>query len=305
MPDPMTAGDAASALAAANRGDGSTEVSGIVTPSPEPAAQPAPSEPQGDAGSTGEPESFTSVDLTKPLPPDPQVALAMLEEGRRQMLADYTRKTQEIAPWRNLGNELGVDPQVAAEAVRFTQALQSDPQYALQVHGELTSYLQSQGLTKGQAEVEAATIQRQATEDPFAGLDGEGEQTGPDPRDQQLRELLDWKNQQEQQQHMQQFVNYALEQQRAIQQADPNLQDGDWERIWALAPGTEGDLTKAHQAYVSMRDQTIKDYLNQKAQQPVGAPPSAPGQQPVRFENTDQAHAAAQIALAQHLASGT
>src|SRR5690242_10753259 len=81
-----------------------------VTPEAAPAEPTNPTTPETPATPEGEitteaatdaPDSFTKLDPN-----------SIPEEARPfydSMLSDYTRKTQEAAPWRKLGEELGVD----------------------------------------------------------------------------------------------------------------------------------------------------------------------------------------------------
>src|SRR6478735_4440824 len=59
------------------------------------------------------------------LPPEAQ---AYLTQREREMQADYTRKTQEVAAQRR----------EAEQAMEFVQALNTDPSFAYQVHESLT-----------------------------------------------------------------------------------------------------------------------------------------------------------------------
>lgn len=309
MPPIETGDQAAEALAQANRGDGSTEVSGIVQPGEPaaPAAQPAsPTEPpSGDPPAPA--ESFTTVDVGNlQIPEDPAEAHAFLQKRYEEMQAHFTQRTQEAAPWAKLGAELGVDPATAAESVRFAQALQNDPQYALAVHGELTQHLQQMGMTPVQAQAEATRQVREAAADPTGEFTPEGEpgeyvQAQEDPR---IVELLQWREQMEQRMHMESYVNQALAEQARIQEADPSLVEADWERIWAIAPGVDGNLAQAHRMYAEMRNGVIEGFIGGKSRVPVPTPASGPAQQPTGIHNTEDATRAAAIRLAQEIADG-
>src|SRR5690242_6444316 len=81
----------------------------------------APATPEGQAteAATDAPDSFTKLDPNA-LPED-------LQPYYKAMQADYTRKQQEAAPWRKLGEELGVEsPDSFREAAELYSYLQ-DP----------------------------------------------------------------------------------------------------------------------------------------------------------------------------------
>lgn len=301
-----TANQAAEALAAANRGDGSGETSGIVTPPPgEPAPAAAPPPPgQPPEAPPAPAESFTTVDPRNlQIPEDPAEAQAFLTKRYEEMQAHFTQRTQEAAPWAKLGAELGVDAATAAESVRFAQALQTDPDYALAVHQQLTQHLQSLGYTPQQAQQAAQQTMAEASDPTGESFGGEPgyDGSGEDPR---IGELLRWKAEQEQRQHMESFVNHALQQQAQIQQADPSLTESDWERIWAIAPGVDGDVARAHQMYTGWRSDVVGEYLGGRASVPVPTPMGAPAQQPAGIHTTEEATAAAAIRLAQEIRDG-
>src|SRR4051812_32489640 len=117
---------AAEALAAANGGEG--EVAAQPTPV-QPTEQPnQPVQPdtatQGDQGQPTE-AATPKIDLSQV---DPQ-AQEYIQSREREMQADYTRKTQEAASAR----------QEAEQALQFIEALNTDPNFALQVHQTLSA----------------------------------------------------------------------------------------------------------------------------------------------------------------------
>jgi len=79
-----------------------------------------PTEEEGDQPQGGG-ESFTDIDPSK-LPPE-------LQTHYKNMLADYTRKTQEIAPIRKLAKESGMTPEQMVTSLQHYQQLnQMTPQ---------------------------------------------------------------------------------------------------------------------------------------------------------------------------------
>jgi hypothetical protein len=303
----QTANQAAEALAAANRGDGSGETSGIVHGGGEPAPAAEPATPgQTPDGPPAPAESFTSVDPGNlQIPEDPAEARQFLQQRYQEMQAHFTQRTQEAAPWAKLGAELGVDPAQAAESVRFAQALQADPEYALAVHGELTRHLQGLGMTPQQAQQEAASrIERQAT-DPMTGEFQVEDEPGFGESDPRIAELMRWKAEMDQQRHMEGYVNMALAEQARIQEADPSLTEGDWERIWAITPGVDGDVRRAPEMYTGFRNDVISGYIAGRSSVPVPTPSGGSAQQPEAIHTTEEATQAAAIRLAQELSEGS
>jgi hypothetical protein len=94
--------------------------------------------------------------------PDEALSPEMLAV-KRAMQADYTRKTQEIAPFRKLASEFGVEsPDELRERLEIQRQL-SDPQNWPRLHEELTTYLRQQGLSPQAAQDAAAVTLGQAT----------------------------------------------------------------------------------------------------------------------------------------------
>jgi hypothetical protein len=118
-------------------------------------ATPAEATPEGtpEQAATAPADSFTRL--------DPNALPAELRPYYESMQADYTRKTQEIAPTRQLQSELGLDGDGLRQAAELYNALQ-DPQQLVEFYNELSTALQAQGLTPAQAE-QAATQHIQDT----------------------------------------------------------------------------------------------------------------------------------------------
>lgn len=254
-------------------------------------AQPASSNPdpatptvdEGQQGVTQE-DSFTGFDPSA-LPGD-------LQEVYKSMQRDYTRKTQELAEQRKAFEQIE-DPVAAAEALQFVQAIQTDPNYAMQVHAALTQELQQAGLSPFEA-AQAATDQMQGAVDDSQLWNDAGDEFGVVPPEiaQELSELKQWRQQMEEQQLQQQWENELSRQTNAIQQQHPEYGESDLEAIYQLAWATQGDLFKAQEAYENIVSQRLQGYLNQKSQVPSGTPVSsgAGAQEPQSFSTLDEAH---------------
>ena len=94
--------------------------------------------------------------------PDESLSPEMLAV-KRALQADYTRKTQEIAPFRKLASEFGVEsPDDLRERLEIQKQL-SDPNNWPRLHEELTGYLRQQGLSPQAAADAAAVTLGQAT----------------------------------------------------------------------------------------------------------------------------------------------
>lgn len=135
---------------------------------PDPAEGTTPAAPATpEEGSTTEQAATAPADSFTRL--DPNALPAELRPYYESMQADYTRKTQEIAPTRQLQTELGLDGDGLRQAAELYAALQ-DPQQLVEFYNELSSALQANGLTAAQADA-AATAHIQSTLTPDAGTD--------------------------------------------------------------------------------------------------------------------------------------
>lgn len=205
-----------------------------------------PTEPVVETTQADEP--FTNIDPNA-LPDD-------LKQIYKSMQGDFTRKTQEIAEWRKLGQAYeGMTPEQAQQALEFTHRLQTDPQFAQEVYQGLGQALNTE-LDQGPTEPDY------------------DEQEWDDPRDKVIDELLEWKNQQMEQQAYNERLNELMRQEQTIRQQHPEYTDDDLESIAALAHSYEADLIKATDAYEALRQRLISGYASTKAQVPRGEPAS-------------------------------
>lgn len=218
---------------------------------------------------TEAPDSFTKLDPN-----------SLPEEVRPyydSMLGDYTRKTQEAAPWRKLGEELGVSSpdefRQAAELFAYLQDDNNARQFAQQL-------AQAYGIT-GQAPAPATeAAEPTTTADEFAALD--------DPAVQQLRAEIDGlkqavaqRDQQAQQEAMQWHLLGEMNRQEAMlkEQHPTWAEDGEeWTAIWNMAPQFGGDLTVPAQIIEQAQQAAVVRLLNGKATvaETEGLTPAAP-----------------------------
>jgi hypothetical protein len=242
--------------------------------------EPAESSPsQVEPGTTSTSEaSFTNIDPNKL---DPQ-----LQEVYKSLQADYTRKMQAAAPYRKIGEEFGFDPDSMREAAQFVSALR-DPSNLVSFHQELSEYLQSQGLTKAQAD----QVATQAQQEDNSTL----ESWEVDPQTEALRKELDelknWKNSFEEQQQLSNIESVLARQEAQIRHDNPNYGDDDINEIYLLSYAFGGDLGNAQSAYEAIRSRTIESYINDKSGVP-SPPPGSTGyaQVPETFKTLDEAH---------------
>lgn len=185
------------------------------------------------------PESFTQIDPTT-LPPE-------LQATYKSMLADYTRKTQEVAPLRKAFEGIEMDDfQAAREAYEFYQNLNSDADFAKNIYGQLGEALKDY----------IDTPNAEVVSDP--DLDA-------DPHDAKVAELdARLKNFEE----MQRFQAGAAELQRqemAVRSQHNDWGDADFEAVYEIAQAYDGNLLQAATRYDAMKNQVISAYLTSKA----------------------------------------
>lgn len=261
MPEFENMEQAAQALSEASAAPEGTAVPPVAEVA-EAASPPVSPTPEVDAGATPpeSADSFTSIDPST-LPPE-------LQALYKSMQGDYTRKTQELAPARDLMAQ-GVDLERASQALQFVDALENDPQFLSEVHGRLSSALEQLGMSPAAAAAQAtAEIQEQAA-DPF-GIGGEDE--GESALAKEVADLREWRNQQEAAQAEQYLGAQLQRQEMAIRQSNPDYSDADVERLYELAFAHGGDLAAADASYRAMREHFVSSYVNGKASAAEAAP---------------------------------
>jgi hypothetical protein len=211
-----------------------------VTPAPEQApVQSQDSSTTVEAGTnpvTQTAESFTDIDLTS-LPPEVQ-ALA------KNLQADYTRKTQEIAPLR----KLGVDAEAAAQAVEFVSRL-NDPEFAQSVYAKLGEQF--------------------GTPDYASEFEDTGFEDTGDPRDQQINQLENRLATFEQNMLRSEVTAQLDRQEALIRQQNPGWDDSDIEQAQIYALAHQGDLLKGAEVYKGQLQRVLGRHLQAKGSVPV------------------------------------
>jgi len=264
------------------------ETEQAVTPPALPVeGQPPAAEVEAPAPAEGgqapeETPDFTSI--------DDSVLSPELLAIKRSMQADYTRKTQEAAPWRKMADEFGVEsPDEVRDAMALYQRI-SDPSSWPQLHSELSQYLEANGVAPAQAQQQASeqladfAIQAQ-------GVEPEAFDEDDDPR---LAALA--KQVQEQNNAMHQLVTHLQTQQQtselqrqaealgehltkqelAIRQQNPHYGDDDIAAIYNLM-SEDANLTAAQQKYDSLVGAAVARYIGGKQTVANSQPAPIPG----------------------------
>lgn len=226
----------------------------------------APSTPEVDAGTTGsESDSFSNI--------DPSTLSPELQSIYRQMQGDYTRKAQETAELRKQFD--GIDPNQARQSIEFINALETDPNFVLNVHAQLTEALVQAGYTPAQAQAAAAEAVQSHVDDSL------GDEEYGDPATSQLarelEELKAWRANQEAVQYEQNLAARLQRQEMGIRAADPTLREPEIDRIYELAFAHGGDLEKAHQAYSAWKADVLGSYIDAKSEIPNVQMPDSTG----------------------------
>lgn len=187
----------------------------------------------------------------------PDEARSYLEQREREMQADYTRKTQEVAEQRR----------EAEQAMEFLNALNTDPAFALQVTQTLSESLQAQGYSVQEAN---ALAQSQTT--------GYDEGDFVDPYMEKINQLENWAQAQEQRYavaNAEAQINAGI---NAIRSENPDYTDDDIKDVLTMAFAYNGDVLQAHDAYKNITQRVTEGYLDKKASVPANLnAPSAAG----------------------------
>ena len=249
-------------------------IEGVETPAAapaEPSNQPAvetPATPEGEATEavTEEaPDSFTKL--------DPNALPEELQPYYKALQADYTRKQQEAAPWRKLGDELGVEsPDALKEAAELYAYLQ-DPNnlYGLyqqlgQTFGGQEPVAPATPAVEPSSELGFESLENPAVAELKQELDGLKAYLGEREVAQQ-QEALQW-----------QLLGEMNRQEALLKEQHPDWGEEEWNAVWNASVATDGDLVAAANHVSAAQQAAIVRLLNSKAQaaETPGLVPAAP-----------------------------
>lgn len=237
----------------------------------EPTNQPAPettATPEGQAATeaaTEAPDSFTKL--------DPNALPDEVRPFYDSMLSDYTRKTQEAAPWRKIGEETGVDsPDALRQAAEVYAALQ-DPNNLHQLYQQLNEMY-----GQGPQAPATAPLVPQSDEAEFEAMDNPAvAQLQSEIAD--LKDYLAAQQESQQQEALQwQLLGELNRQEAMLKEAHPDWGEEEWNALWNLSVPFDGDLMQAAQYVEATQNAAITRLLNGKAQaaETPGLTPIAP-----------------------------
>lgn len=240
------------------------------------AQQEAPATPEG----TDE-APFTHI--------DPNVLPPEMQQLYRSLQADYTRKTQEAAPWRKLGSEFGVEsPDDFREALSAYQTLQ-DPRNWPTIHQELAGYMQQYGMSPQEANLAASNqLAQMAPSEEEADYDtGYVDDESIAPLARQLKQTQaelaamrnEWQTQQQKQAEELQWNTLAqglTQAEMQIRAQNPHYTDQDIETIYNMI-GQDGNLVSAQQRYESVIGARLAQYISSKQTTQTQHPGVVPG----------------------------
>lgn len=246
------------------------------TPTPGDAAAAPDAEASTDFATPDVEESFMGGDFNPDLLPDE------LKPGFKQLQAQWTRKTQELAEQRKGLEGLG-DPDELRTAHEFYTSLR-DPEYLKNFYQELGSVVQEMGLIEAPADGE-----QPAQEQPQQpAIPGELQQLiDSDPELKPLAGTLS-----AMQQRLDQFeAQFAAREQalaeeqkmmadayqidqmvQAVREAHPNYNDSDWQAIYDRAHAVNGNVIEAAERYEADKARIISEWTAQKQATPASTP---------------------------------
>ena len=204
----------------------------------------------------------------------------------------------------------GVDPAEARQAYEFVQSLGSDPQFAMQVHQELSAALEQAGMSPAAASREAS----RQIEETTAKEEYDLSDFADNPFVQELNELKQWRAAQEAERaerEKQEALDRQIRQIEAdvaeLRRQNPKMDDDDMDVIYKIAASTGGDVFAAKEYFDGVRDRLVTDYVATKKAVPKGGGGgggSAPhSEEPIVITNIDMGHALA-VERARHLMEG-
>lgn len=244
----MTFDQAAAALANAGNEGSSPEA-----PVSEPAAPVTET-----AGTTEAPQSAPDSTFTVDLDSLPAEVRPMVEKRLAEQQADYTRKTQEVAPFRQMLETYGMDAESASQALALAQSL-SDPNVQRELYNRLSAVY-------GEPSAEGEYYDEQQ----YEGADN-------DPRDRAIEQLQGRLDAFERQQAMGAIERTLDQHLSAVQKANPNFNESDMTRVQQIALSHGGNVIAAAEEYKAWKTGLISEYINGKASVDPGSAPLAGG----------------------------
>jgi len=246
---------------------------------------------------------------------DLESLLEGLEGDAREAVVTAYKSFQRLSTKQSQANaELrrafeGVDPAEARQAYEFVQNLGSDPQFAMQVHQELSAALEQAGMSPQAASREATRQIEETTEGERYDLS----EYEDNPFVQELNELKQWRATQEAEkaerartEAMDRQIREIEEDVAKLRRDNPNMDDDDMDVIYKIAASTGGDVFAAKEYFDGVRDRLVTDYVAKKKAVPksAGGSGGAPhSEAPVEITGIDQAHLLA-VERARHLMGG-
>lgn len=249
------------------------------------------------------PEEETPVEDSFTHIPDEALTPELLAM-KRGLQADYTRKMQQVAPLRKTAEEFEFEsPDDLREALSAYRTL-SDPNNWPKLHQELSTYLQSQGLSRSVADQAAAVSLGEATntlsdDDVFTDTEDDGSDSY-DPRilseiqqvkrdNAELRQLIERDRVQRQQEaEVLQRARLLTDQEHEIRKTHKEWDENDWEVVYDLL-GDGNDLNVAAARYDAILGRQASRYLTSK-ESALRAPTPVPGEGVIARETEEPPH---------------
>lgn len=265
---------AAEALASANQGGDAP----VETPSEQAPQSAAPEVGVGTTPQTPAEDAFTNIDPND-LPPELRAQYTNMQGAFTRRMQELSEKSKAYEAYDQIG-----DPALAVRGAELMRALEEDPVF---VHQQLSSWLESQGMSPAQASAVAAEVQSTQNDEFSMGAD---EYEVPETLRRELDELKQWRAQEEQSRAEQAYMAELQREEMLIRQENPNFGDDDVNAIYELAFAHGGSLIRAHQVYKQMQDRWASSYIDQKSSVPGSLnQPGSTGsaQSPAKFESLD------------------
>jgi hypothetical protein len=186
----------------------------------------------------------------------------------RNMQSHFTRTQQSLREKEASLDGLNVEE--ARGALDFVNALNTDPQYAMAVHAQLTEALQASGMSPQEAHYAASEAISNESEQ-YTDPETEYGSVPPDVL-QRLEAAEQFMATQQQAQERQALQSELTRQEMAIRQGHPEWDDADIKTVYGLAYSYGGDLGQAADAYVAEQARWATRFMQAKANVPSGQP---------------------------------